>query len=87
MDRNRIPLARLSPELAALTGQTPPSYRWLADTVRGGRLPQVVPDDNGRYYALRADLPAIAETLGLAPAPGTLPQDGNAHRALAEIAR
>lgn len=65
MNPARIPLTRLSPELATLTGQPAPTYRRLADLVRDGRLPEIVHDDNGRYYALRVDLPRIAATLGL----------------------
>jgi hypothetical protein len=64
MTANRIPLPALPRELAALTGgQTRPYARLYRGAVNG-EFPVIVAD-NGRYFVDRANLPIIAETLGL----------------------
>lgn len=59
-------LAALPRELSALTGKPSPSYRQLYNMTLNGRLP--AEQVNGRYQPRRADLPAIAISLGLMPA-------------------
>jgi len=60
----RIPLSRLSPELIDRYGKLP-GYRKLAIMAMDGQLRTEMV--NGRHYVFEADLPAIAETLGLTP--------------------
>lgn len=64
---NFIPLARLSPELDALPGiiKRSPGYRKLADMVRDGSIRTEL--INGRYYARRESLRAIAQMVGMLP--------------------
>jgi len=57
---NRVPLAALPRELAALTGKPAPSYRALWTKIVNGELP--AEQVNGRHYA---DPHAVAVKLGL----------------------
>ena len=75
----RIPLPLLPRELAALTGAPPPSYRRCYTLVLDGRLPAELV--NGRHQVRRADLPAIAELVGL-----TIPGDAAQSRRKAAAA-
>jgi hypothetical protein len=63
-----IPLPQLPRRLAEHTGRRPgPSYASLYRAVLDGRLPAV---RNSRSWEVdEADLPEVARTLGLAPAP------------------
>jgi hypothetical protein len=60
-----VALSALPRNLAALTGGEVPTYRKLWSLTVDGRLPAV--QINGRYQVRRADLPAIAMSLGLKP--------------------
>ena len=61
-----VALSALPRELSAFTGQQAPNYRKMWTLVVDGLLPAM--QVNGRYHVRRADLPAIAATLGLSPA-------------------
>lgn len=63
---DRIPLTKLSSEIAKATGTQAPGYRKLYSLVLDGML-SIELADNGRYYARREDLPEIVAFLGLAP--------------------
>jgi hypothetical protein len=58
-----IGLARLSPELRAMTVGEVPSYHKLWTYVADGRIPATLV--NNRYQVRRSDLPGICATLGL----------------------
>ena len=64
-----LALTALPRELSAFTGQQAPSYRKLWTMVVDGLLP--AEQISGRYRVRRADVPAIATTLGLSPAEHT----------------
>ena len=60
-----LPLTELAPALAASTDREVPTYHKLWQNVVNGRI--VARKINGRYHVRRADLVAIAATLGLTP--------------------
>jgi hypothetical protein len=60
---DRIPLTELPHELTTLTGQKSPRYRRLYELVLDGVLP--AERINGRLFVRPANVPAIAETLGM----------------------
>jgi hypothetical protein len=65
MARRRIPLPQLAGKLVELTGSPPPGgYRQLYMLVTGGRAP-FIESEGGRYFVRDADLPRVAELLGL----------------------
>ena len=64
-ESERIPLVDGSQELRRLCGQTMP-YNVLWRAIVEGAVP--AERIRGRWYLKRADLPRIAETLGIRPA-------------------
>jgi len=62
-NQEMVALTALSRELFALTGKQGPGHRKLWQLTVDGRLP--AEQVNGRHYVRRADLLAIASTLGL----------------------
>lgn len=64
MIQDRIPLTHLPRELSRLTGLPAPGYRTLYLAALDGRLP-ADQGTNGRWGVPRADLPKVADALGL----------------------
>ena len=62
-DTETMPPPAALRELAVLTGKAPPSYHSFWCGLATGRFP--AEQVNGRYRIRRADLPAIAATLGM----------------------
>ena len=65
MARRRIPLPQVAAKIVELTGSPPPGgYRQLYMLIAGGRAP-FIELEGGRYFVRDADLPRLAELLGL----------------------
>lgn len=79
-NQEMVALTALSRELFALTGKQGPGHRKLWQLTVDGRLP--AEQVNGRYHVRRADLPAIADMLGL-----TVPDDRSTPKASAPTRR
>ena len=79
LDVKFISTTHLTRELRTLTGQETPTKRKLYELIVDGYLP--AEQVNGRWYVTRADLPAIAVKLGLAPAPAQSPEARAPHAA------
>lgn len=68
----KIPLVRLSPELAAYTKLPPIPYRTFYSLVIDGKLPAT--RERSGWFVNRADLPAIARILAPVTAPSAKPR-------------
>jgi hypothetical protein len=53
----------LRKKLEGYTGQAAPTYRWLHTRILNGVVPAV--DIRGRWYCREADVPLIAERIGM----------------------